>query len=52
MTLKEASEGESVSHSKEEDKLKLIVSKHKTAKTYGPAILYLSLDDAAMFIHY
>ena len=52
MTLKEGSEGEFVSHGKEDDKLKLIVSKHKTAKTYGPAILYLSQDDATMFIHY
>ena len=46
MTLKEATEAEFVIHGDEEDKLKIIVSKHKTAKTYGPVILYLPLDDA------
>ena len=52
MTLKEANEAEFVSHGNEDDKLKIIVSKHKTAKSYGPAILYLSQDDATMFVHY
>ena len=46
MTLKEATEAEFVIHGDEEDKLKIIVSKQKTAKTYGPAILYLPHDDA------
>ena len=46
MTLKEATEAEFVKLGDEEDKLKIIVSKHKTAKTYGPVILYLPLDDA------
>ena len=52
MTLKEANEAEFVSHGNEDDKLKIIVSKHETAKSYGPAILYLSQDDATMFVHY
>ena len=51
ITLKEAADAEFVVQD-EEDKLKIIVSKHKTAKTYGPAILYLPLDDTTIFLHY
>ena len=52
MTPKEADEAVYVKSDGEEDKLKILVSKHKTARSYGPAILYLSQDDATMFIHY
>ena len=45
-------DAEFVIHGDEEDKLKIIVSKHKIARTYGPVILYLPLDDTAIFFHY
>ena len=51
MTLKEVAEATYVGED-EDTMLKIIVSNHKTAKTYGPAVLYLSLDDSAIFNHY
>ena len=49
MTLKEVAEATYVGE--DEDTMLKIIN-HKTAKTYGPALLYLSLDDSAIFDYY
>ena len=52
MTLNEAESAQLVHDESGEERLKLVVSKHKTASTYGPATLYLTRDDSRLFFHY
>ena len=52
MTSNKAEIAQLVCDESREERLKLVVSKHKTARTYGPAILYLTRDDSKLFFHY
>ena len=52
ITVTEAKEASFVEEPEEGQVFRLTTRKHKTASTYGPAILYLSEQDAKLVVHY